>query len=228
MMQPHGSGGRRPLDRRSSPVPAPVGDVHGKATVLESDVQVIRRARRGEEAAFAELLTRFRAPVFNLCLRMLKNRDDAEDVAQEVFIKVFGMLERYDDRYAFRSWIFKIAANQSIDFIRRNRVKLQSLDEPMDYKGEEIERQLPDEAPTPEETVETLEIGQLLLRITDELPPHYRSMIVLRHQEQLSYEEIAEVLDLPLGTVKARIHRARALMKDKLQRRRGGLGSVLG
>lgn len=205
-----------------------MGDDDGKATVVESDVQVIRRARRGEESAFAELLARFRAPVFNLCLRMLKNRDDAEDVAQEVFIKVFGMLERYDDRYAFRSWVFKIAANQCIDFIRRNRVKLQSLDEPMNFKGEEIERQFPDEAPTPEETVETREIGQLLLRITDELPPHYRSMIVLRHQEQLSYEEIAEVLDLPLGTVKARIHRARALMKDKLQRRRGGLGSVLG
>ena len=200
----------------------------GKATVLESDVQVIARARRGEESAFAELLRRFRAPVFNLCLRMLKNRDDAEDVAQDVFIKVFGMLERYDDRYAFRSWIFKIAANQCIDFIRRNRVKLQSLDEPMNYKGEEIERQFPDQAPNPEETVETREIGQLLLQITDELPPHYRSMIVLRHQEQLSYEEIADVLDLPLGTVKARIHRARAMMKDKLKRRRGGLGSVLG
>ena len=198
-----------------------------EATVLESDAQVIARARRGEESAFAELLRRFRAPVFNLCLRMLKNRDDAEDVAQDVFVKVFGMLERYDDRYAFRSWIFKIAANQSIDFIRRNRVKLQSLDEPLSYKGEEIERQFPDDAPTPEETVETREIGQLLLKITDELPPHYRSMIVLRHQEQLSYEEIAEVLELPLGTVKARIHRARAMMKDKLQRRRGGLGSVL-
>lgn len=195
---------------------------------MESDVQVIARARRGEESAFAELLRRFRAPVFNLCLRMLKNRDDAEDVAQDVFIKVFGMLERYDDRYAFRSWVFKIAANQCIDFIRRNRVKLQSLDEPLKFKGEEIERQFPDEAPNPEETVETREIGQLLLEITDQLPPHYRSMIVLRHQEQLSYEEIAEVLDLPLGTVKARIHRARAMMKDKLQRRRGGLGSVLG
>jgi len=205
-----------------------VGDSIRKATVVESDVQVIARARRGEESAFAELLRRFRAPVFNLCLRMLKNRDDAEDVAQDVFIKVFGMLERYDDRYAFRSWVFKIAANQCIDFIRRNRVKLQSLDEPLKFKGEEIERQFPDEAPNPEETVETREIGQLLLEITDQLPPHYRSMIVLRHQEQLSYEEIAEVLDLPLGTVKARIHRARAMMKDKLQRRRGGLGSVLG
>lgn len=228
MMQPHGRRGRTPPDRRSTPGPRPVGDLSRKATVLESDVQVISRARRGEESAFAELLRRFRAPVFNLCLRMLKNRDDAEDVAQDVFIKVFGMLERYDDRYAFRSWIFKIAANQCIDFIRRNRVKLQSLDEPLSYKGEEIERQFPDEAPNPEETVETREIGQLLLQITDELPPHYRSMIVLRHQEQLSYEEIADVLDLPLGTVKARIHRARAMMKDKLQRRRGGLGSVLG
>jgi len=193
---------------------------------VQKDSLVIARARRGEEAAFAELLRRYRAPVFNLCLRMLKNRDDAEDVAQDVFIKVFAMLERYDERYAFRSWLFKIAANQCIDFIRKNRVKLLRLDEPVHYKGEEIERQLPDDAPRPDETLNRQEVGSVLREITDELPPHYRAMIVLRHQEQLSYEEIAQMMDLPLGTVKARIHRARALMKDKLTKRRG-LGSLL-
>ena len=193
---------------------------------MQKDSLVIARARRGEEAAFAELLRRYRAPVFNLCLRMLKNRDDAEDVAQDVFIKVFAMLERYDERYAFRSWLFKIAANQCIDFIRKNRVKLLRLDEPVHYKGEEIERQLPDDAPRPDETLNRQEVGSVLREITDELPPHYRAMIVLRHQEQLSYEEIAQMMDLPLGTVKARIHRARALMKDKLTKRRG-LGSLL-
>lgn len=189
---------------------------------MQSDALIIIRARRGEESAFAELLRRYRASVFNLCLRMLKNRDDAEDVAQDVFIKVFAMLDRYDERYAFRSWIFKIAANQSIDFIRKNRIKLLSLDEPVHYGGEEIERQFPDERPTPSDDLEQKQLGKLLREITDELPPHYRSMIVLRHQEQMSYEEIASIMDLPLGTVKARIHRARALMKDKLERRRVG------
>jgi RNA polymerase sigma-70 factor (ECF subfamily) len=193
---------------------------------VQKDTLVIARARRGEEAAFAELLRRYRAPVFNLCLRMLKNRDDAEDVAQDVFIKVFAMLERYDERYAFRSWLFKIAANQCIDFIRKNRVKLLRLDEPVHYRGEEIERQLPDEAPRPDETLNTREVGSVLREITDELPPHYRAMIVLRHQEQLSYEEIAQMMDLPLGTVKARIHRARAMMKEKLTKRRG-LGPLM-
>lgn len=193
-----------------------------------SDALVIAQARRGEESAFAELLRRYRAPVFNLCLRMLKNRDDAEDVAQDVFIKVFAMLDRYDERYAFRSWLFKISANQCIDFIRKNRVKMLSLDEPMQYRGEEIERQFPDDGATPDETLESKELGTLLLDVTAELPPHYRSMIVLRHQEQMSYEEIAQVMDLPLGTVKARIHRARAMMKDKLLRRRGGLGTQAG
>lgn len=188
---------------------------------MQSDVQVIARARRGEESAFAELLRRYRAPVYNLCLRMLKNTEDAEDVAQDVFIKVFGMLERYDDRYAFRSWVFKIAANASIDFIRKNKVKLISLDEPIRYGGEEIERQIPDDAPSVAETVENRELARLLLELTEELPPHYRSMIVLRHTEQLSYDEIAQVLDLPLGTVKARIHRARAMLRDKLAKRHG-------
>ena len=188
---------------------------------MQSDTWVIARARRGEDSAFAELLHRYRAPVFNLCLRMLKNRDDAEDVAQDVFIKVFSMLERYDERYAFRSWLFKIAANQCIDFIRTNRVKLLRLDEPVHYRGEEIERQLPDDAPGPDEALQSREVASLLRQITDELPPHYKAMIVLRHQEQLSYEEIAQLMELPLGTVKARIHRARAMMKDKLSKRRG-------
>lgn len=183
------------------------------------DRQLIVRARRGEETAFAELLRRYRAPIFNLCLRMLKNSEDAEDVAQDVFIKVFSMLERYDDRYAFKSWLFKIAANQCIDFIRKNRVKMLRLDEPVQFRGEEIERELSDGGPLPDELLHRGELHRILREVTDELPPHYRAMIVLRHQEQLSYEEIANLLDLPLGTVKARIHRARALMKDKLQRR---------
>jgi RNA polymerase sigma factor (sigma-70 family) len=195
---------------------------------VQSDALVIAQARRGEESAFAELLHRYRAPVFNLCLRMLKNRDDAEDVAQDVFIKVFAMLDRYDERYAFRSWLFKITANQCIDFIRKNRVKMLSLDEPVQYRGEEIERQFPDEGDSPDDALESKELGHLLLSITAELPPHYRSMIVLRHQEQLSYEEIAQIMDLPLGTVKARIHRARAMMKEKLQRRRGRVGPLWG
>jgi RNA polymerase sigma-70 factor (ECF subfamily) len=190
---------------------------------VQDDALVISQARRGEEQAFAELLHRYRAPVFNLCLRMLKNRDDAEDLAQDVFIKVFGMLDRYDERYAFRSWLFKIASNQCIDFIRKNRVKLLSLDEPLAYKGEEIERQFPADGPTPAERLEEKELGVVLREVTDELPPHYRSMIVLRHQEHLSYEEIAQLMELPLGTVKARIHRARAMMKEKLSRRRGGI-----
>jgi len=202
---------RRPLPGRGRPS-------------VQSDAVVIARAREGQEQAFAELLRRYKAPVFNLCLRMLKNRDDAEDIAQDVFIKVFAMLDRYDERYAFRSWLFKIAANQCIDFIRKNRVKLLSLDEPLRYRGEEIERQFPDQGPGPVDKVERKQIGELLMGITEELPPHYRSMIVLRHQEQMSYEEISQVMDLPLGTVKARIHRARAMMKDKLQRRRLDLG----
>ncbi len=212
-----------------APLPATAAGIRlrsGSGGTVQSDTLVIARARRGEEAAFAELLRRYRAPIFNLCLRMLKNRDDAEDVAQDVFIKVFSMLERYDERYAFRSWLFKIAANQCIDFIRKNRVKLLRLDEPVQYKGEEIERQLPDNGPAPDQELESSEIGKILREITDELPPHYRAMIVLRHQEQLSYEEIARLMELPLGTVKARIHRARAMMKEKLTKRRG-LGPLL-
>lgn len=183
------------------------------------DLKTIRRCKRGEEAAFAEILARYRGPIYNLCYRMSRNPEDARDLAQEVFIKVFRLLDRFDEEYAFSSWLFRIASNHCIDHLRRNRMRFLSLDGVAGPDGEEFELQLPDEGPGPDTVLERREAVSKLEEVIADLPPHYKTITLLRHQQQLSYEEIAEVLQLPLGTVKARIHRARAQIQQMLSDR---------
>ena len=182
----------------------------------EQDLKTIRRCKRGEEAAFAEILSRYRSPIYNLCYRMTRNAEDARDLGQEVFIKVFGLLDRFDENYAFSSWLFRIATNHCIDHLRRNRLRFLSLDGALGQDGEEYELQLPDTGPEPDQVLERKEALERLTEVIAELPPHYRAITLLRHDQQLSYEEIAEVLSLPLGTVKARIHRARQQIQQML------------
>jgi RNA polymerase sigma-70 factor (ECF subfamily) len=180
------------------------------------DLKTIRRCKRGEEAAFTEILARYRGPIYNLCYRMSRNPEDARDLAQEVFIKVFRLLDRFDEEYAFSSWLFRIASNHCIDHLRRNRMRFLSLDGVAGPDGEEFELQIPDEGPGPDTVLERREAVSRLEEVIADLPPHYKAITLLRHQQQLSYEEIAEVLQLPLGTVKARIHRARAQIQQML------------
>lgn len=183
------------------------------------DLKLVRRCKRGEEAAFAELLGRYRNAVYGLCFRMTRRAEDARDLAQEVFIKVFTLLDRFDETYAFSSWIFRIATNHCIDHLRRNRMRLLSLDGCTGPDGEPMEMPLPDGGPGPDRLLERSEAMERLEEVVADLPPHYKVIILLRHDQDLSYEDIAVVLDLPLGTVKARIHRARAMIQQMLQAR---------
>jgi len=184
-----------------------------------ADLKVIRRCKRGEEAAFAQILERYRTPIYNLCYRMTRNPEDARDLGQEIFIKVFSLLERYDEEYAFSSWLFRIATNHCIDHLRRNRLRLLSLERDGGYDEEEAEIQIPDPGPPPDVKLQRREAVERLEEVIAELPPHYRVITLLRHDQELSYEEIAEALDLPLGTVKARIHRARNMIQQILHAR---------
>jgi RNA polymerase sigma factor (sigma-70 family) len=184
-----------------------------------SDLKLIKRCKRGEEEAFALLLDRYRGAIYNLCYRMTHHPEDARDLAQEVFIKVFSLLDRYDENFAFSSWLFRIATNHCIDYLRRNRLRFLSLDAGTGPEGDEIEIQLPDSGPTPEKVLQRKEAMDRLEEVVADLPPHYRVITLLRHGQQLSYEEIATILDLPLGTVKARIHRARAMIQQMLKAR---------
>ena len=183
------------------------------------DLKTIRRCKRGEEAAFAEILGRYRGAIYNLCYRMTRNSEDARDLGQEVFIKVFSLLDRFDENYAFSSWLFRIGTNHCIDHLRRNRLRFLSLDGGVGPDGEEYEFQLPDSGPAPDTVLQRKEALERLEEVISELPPHYKAITLLRHDQQLSYEEIAEILQLPLGTVKARIHRARNQIQQMLAAR---------
>ena len=183
------------------------------------DLKTIKRCKRGEEAAFTEILHRYRGPIYNLCYRMSRNAEDARDLGQEVFIKVFGLLDRFDENYAFSSWLFRIATNHCIDHLRRNRLRFMSLDGAIGQDGEEFELQLPDKGPSPDQVIQRKQVLEFLGEVIADLPPHYKAITLLRHDQQLSYEEIAEVLQLPLGTVKARIHRARNMIQQMLKAR---------
>jgi RNA polymerase sigma factor (sigma-70 family) len=183
------------------------------------DLRLIRRCKRGDEPAFEKLLQRYRGAIYTLCYRMTHHPEDARDLAQEIFIKVFSLLDRYDENYAFSSWLFRIATNHCIDHLRRNRLRFLSLDAPVGANGEEMEFQFPDSGPQPDTVLQRKEAVARLSEIIEQLPPHYRLITLLRHDQQLSYEEIAEILDLPLGTVKARIHRARNIIQHMLKSR---------
>jgi len=184
------------------------------------DREVVELAKAGKEDAYRELLRRYERPVFSLIYRMVRQHALAEDLAQETFIKVLNALETYRPEYKFSSWIFKIANNAAIDQLRRRELDTLSLDGAPDARtAEEIEAtalQATDHGESPLEELESRETGAAIERAIGRLRPEYRTCILLRHVEGRSYEEIAEVMDLPLGTVKTYIHRARLELREYL------------
>jgi RNA polymerase sigma-70 factor (ECF subfamily) len=178
-----------------------------------SDQEVVTRARKGEEAAYRELVRRYERPVFSLIFRMVRNRELAEDLSQETFIKVLNALDSYRPEYKFSSWVFKIANNAAIDHLRRRELDTLSLEgSPHAETPQAVEAtalQIGERGETALEEVENKELGGEIERAIAKLRPEYRTCILLRHVEGRAYEEIAEILNLPLGTVKTYIHRAR-------------------
>lgn len=190
-----------------------------------SDQEVVALARAGAESAYRELVRRYERPVFSLIYRMVRDHALAEDLAQDAFVKVLSALDSYRAEYKFSSWIFKIANNVAIDQLRRRELNTLSLDGSPDARTQEqIEAtalQATDRAETPLAELEARELGAAIEEAIAKLRPEYRSCIMLRHVEGRSYEEIAEALDLPLGTVKTYIHRARHELREYLAHLRG-------
>ncbi len=178
-----------------------------------SDQEVVAEATRGREAAYRELVRRYERPVFSLIYRMVRNRELAEDLSQETFIKVLNALASYRPEYKFSSWVFKIANNAAIDHLRRRELDTLSLEgSPHADTAEKIEAtalQIGEKAESALDAVANKELGTEIEQAIARLRPEYRTCILLRHVEGRAYEEIAEMLNLPLGTVKTYIHRAR-------------------
>ena len=185
-----------------------------------TDQEVVALARHGQDAAYRELVRRYERPVFSLVYRMVRDRELAEDLAQETFVKALNAIESYRPEFKFSSWIFKIANNAAIDHLRRRELDTLSLDgSPHAETPEAIEAtalQIGDRQETALEEVEARELGGEIETAISRLRPEYRSCILLRHVEGRAYEEIAEILGLPLGTVKTYIHRARHELRRAL------------
>jgi len=172
-----------------------------------TDAELVERAAAGGEESFEELVRRYQRPIIAYVYRIIGDYDAALDLTQEVFIKVYGSLRRYRAEYKFSTWIYRIAHNAAIDHLRR--VAARDVREEVERR----ERHLSSRAPNPEQERERNERRAEIESVVEQLPPAYRELIILRHAHDLSYEEIAEVTGLPLGTVKNRIFRARELMR---------------
>jgi RNA polymerase sigma-70 factor, ECF subfamily len=185
------------------------------------DADVAALAKQGREGAFRELIRRYERPVFSLIFRMVRDRETAEDLAQETFIKVLNHIDRYRPEFKLSSWLFKIANNVTIDYLRKRQLDTVSMDgSPHAGTASEIEATSFDIEARQEsalDEIEARELGTAIERAIATLRPEYRSCIMLRHVEGRSYEEIAAILDLPLGTVKTYIHRARHELREALQ-----------
>ncbi|UPT67091.1 MAG: sigma-70 family RNA polymerase sigma factor [Sphingobacteriales bacterium JAD_PAG50586_3] len=189
------------------------------------DYNLVRRAvEQGDQKAYAELMGRYRDSVYFMLLKMVNNKDDADDLTIEAFGKAFKRLEQYTPTYAFSTWLFKIATNNCIDFIRRKKANTFSIDNPISSgDGDEMSMELRSHGPDPEEQMIKHQKEKLMRNVVDKLKPRYRQLVEMRYFQELSYEEIAEQLDLPLGTVKAQLFRAREFLFQIVKKSEGSI-----
>lgn len=188
-----------------------------RATVSAEEKALIERCKRGDLAAFNDLVRKYEKQVYNFAYRLTGNYDDANDVAQDAFLRVFNAIGSFRGDASFSTWLFRITTNVFLD--ERKRAKAHphaSLDEYLELDESSVARQIEDPSPSPEAILEEGERAQILQKAIGGLPEYQRAMVTLYHGQQKSYEEIAEIMDLPIGTVKSRLNRARLALKEKL------------
>jgi RNA polymerase sigma-70 factor (ECF subfamily) len=179
---------------------------------------LIRRALDKDQRAFREILERYENGVRAVVRKMVFDPKESEDLVQEAFIKAFNSIHSFNFEFSFATWLYKIAANNCIDFLRKRKLKTYSYDKPIQQKDGETQQEFADSVPNVEKNMIQEETSSQIKQAILDLPEKYRIVIVMRHQEEKSYEEISEFLDIPLGTVKARIFRAREMLNKKLRK----------
>lgn len=184
------------------------------------DYRLVKLAlEQGDQKAYAELLQRYRESVFFMMMKMCSNKDDAEDLTIEAFGRAFKKLDQYSPDYAFSTWLFKIASNNAIDFLRKKKQKFAiSLDNKSEeYEGQDHSQNIKSNTPDPEETFIRKQKNNNLRLLVNNLKPKYREMIELFYFQEMSHEEISQKLELPIGTIKAQLFRARELLYNALK-----------
>jgi len=186
----------------------------------EQDRELVAKALEGDEAAYQALVAKYQLALSRHIQRMVRSSGDVDDLVQDCFIKAFTALKSYSSEYAFSTWLYKIATNHSIDYLRKKRLPVTSIDKPISSKDGDMEFEIPDITYRPDQHIVEDQRRELLRDAIDKLPEKYKRVITMRHTQEKSYEEIAQELDLPLGTVKAHIFRARSLLYKALRDKR--------
>ncbi len=186
----------------------------------QQDRVLVGRALEGDQLAYQELMEKYRGALTRHVQKMVRRQGEVDDLVQECFIKAFSALKSYSTDYAFSTWLYKIATNHTIDFLRKKKLHTTSIDKPINTRDGEVEYELPDSTYRPDRHIVEDQRRELIQAAIEQLPEKYHRVIVMRHQQEKSYEEIAMELDLPLGTVKAHIFRARAQMYKFLRDKR--------
>ena len=183
------------------------------------DLVLVEAAKKGDQSAYAQLMDRYRESIYFMMFKMVRHQDDADDLTIEAFGKAFSRLDQYSPNFAFSTWLFKIASNNCIDFIRKKRIKVTSMETGYtNDDGEVLFIEAKNQTMDPEETIIHGQKVQHLRMLVSKLKPRYRELVEKRYFEELSYEEIAEELNLPIGTVKAQLFRARDFLANMIDK----------
>ena len=189
----------------------------GKTESRKDDARLIHAALDGNQAAYKQLMKKYHDAIYNLIYRIIHEKDEVADLTQEVFVKAFQSLKNFNEEYAFSTWLYKIATNSSIDYIRKRKLETFSIDKPIAMEESDYHFELPDTTYQPDKSIIQKQRAHLIEGAISSLPEKYRRVIILRHTEERDYAEIAKILKLPIGTVKAHIFRARELLNKYLR-----------
>lgn len=192
---------------------------NASASSLEDD-RLVSQAMDGDQAAFRQLMEKYQKPLYFHVIKMVKDKEQIEDLIQESFVKAFDNLSSYNTNYAFSTWLYRITTNHTIDYLRKKKLETMSISDPVKTKDGEMSIQLEDEQAETDRRIIRKQRSKIIHQAIEDLPDKYRVVIKMRHLEELSYDEIATELDLPLGTVKAHIFRAREMLYKALKDRR--------
>jgi RNA polymerase sigma-70 factor (ECF subfamily) len=187
----------------------------------KEDLKLINQALAGDQSAYVRLMKKYKGTIKNVLFRIVQDPDEVEDISQEVFINVFKALKSFKKEYSFFSWIYKIALNKGIDYLRKKKIQTFSIDKPRASDESDYRYEIPDSTYEPDKSIIAKERATLIQEAIEKLPAKYRKVIIMRHQEERDYAEIAKELKLPIGTVKVHIFRARELLNKYLRNKIG-------
>jgi RNA polymerase sigma factor (sigma-70 family) len=187
------------------------------ANLNETEAKLIQKSKDGDVSAFEELITEYKKIAYNIALRILKNKEDAEDISQEALIKVFRSINQFNMMSSFKTWLYRIVVNTCLDFKRTQKALVISVDQPIQSGHNEFFVDIQDDRPSPEEIAQSKQTQKVIVDTIDKLEEDFRNVIILRDINGFSYEEISEILSCNIGTVKSRISRGRQRLKEMLE-----------